>query len=329
MLKKVLLGMLLGILAIVVVAIGGIVYFTKDQIPPDHDSPDYRARVEFIWSGAIPYQPTAAEKAEIEAGRNFLERHIQRSMALPDNKPYLVAYALTQPLSPAVIIAPGGGYAARSEMKEGIAVAQWLNSIGVSAFVLNYRLDRHPAPLSDAQRAIQYVRANAERFHIDPERVGIMGFSAGGHLASTAGTHFLPGDPQAVDLVARFSSRPDFMILSYPVITFLGELAHTGSRDKLIGPNPAPGLIENLSNEKQVTAETPPTFIWTAKTDGIVDYRNSQMFADALAKQGIPFELHLFPDGSHGSGLAQNEEDAKAWPELCRQWMQKMGFIKP
>lgn len=324
MLKKI----LLGVLVIVLAGVGGPVYIAKNM-SVDHDAAEYRARLEYIWADVIPYQPTPAEKTEVEASKGVLIRLAQWLLHTPADKPALVAYPLLkESASPAVIIAPGGAYMGRAEKHEGEAIAQWLNSIGVSAFVLNYRLDRHPAPLSDAQRAIQYVRANAARFHIDPTRVGIMGFSAGGHLAATAGTHFLPGDSQAVDPVAQFSSRPDFMVLGYPVISF-GEFAHTISRDMLVGPHPAPDLIENLSNEKQVTAETPPTFIWTAKTDAMVDYRNSQVFADALTQHGVPVEFHLFPEGSHGSGLAQKEKYANAWPDLCRQWLVKMGFIKP
>ncbi len=320
-------GLLLVIALIAGVAAACYAYFIY-RFVVNHNTADYRGRIEFIWSGTIPHQPTPAEKARVQAEKILLLRLLPRlfNTALPDNKPYILVYPAAPNFGPAVIIAPGGAYVGRAEKHEGIAMAQWLNSIGVTAFVLNYRLDQHPAPLSDAQRAIQYVRANATRFHIDPARIGLMGFSAGGHLAATAGTHLLPGNPQADDPVARFSSRPDFMILGYPVINF-GELAHTPSRDMLIGPHPTPELIENLSNEMQVTAATPPTFIWAPKTDSMVDYRNSQVFADALAKHGVPFALHLFPAGAHGSGLAQDEEYAKAWPELCRKWMEDMGVL--
>lgn len=313
------------LLTLIVLVVGYATYMLNGMLP-DHDSPDYQRRIEYIWSGDIPYQPTEADKADIKRNTNFIVKFIQQFFELPDNKPYLVVYTSSTPNSPAVVVAPGGSYILRAEAHEGIDVAKWLNSIGVTAFVLNYRLDRHPAPLSDAQRAIQYVRANALRFNIDPQRLGIMGFSAGGHLASTAATHFLNGDSGAVDPISRLSSRPDFMMLGYPVISF-GEIGHLGSRDMLIGPHPTAELINNLSNEKQVTVETPPTFIWTAKTDGLVDYRNAVVFADALKEKGVPAELHVFPEGSHGTGLAAEEKYAKAWPELAEKWLRKMGVV--
>ena len=312
---------------VLVASVAGLAIFINAQMP-DQDSEDYRRRVEFLWSGAMPHVPSAAESVRVESSKHPLVRLAQRYFALPDNKPYLVAYPLEQSLAPAVIIAPGGAYVGRAEGHEGVEVARWLNSIGVAAFVLNYRLDRHPAPLSDAQRAIQFVRANAARFRIDPARVGILGFSAGGHLAATAGTHVLPGDPQADDPVARFSSRPDFMVLGYPVISF-GRWGHAMSREMLLGPNPAPELIDELSIERQVSADTPPTFIWAPKTDGAVDYRNAEVFAEALAAHGVPVEFHLFPEGAHGSGLAQDEEHATVWPRRCQQWMEDMGFYLP
>jgi acetyl esterase/lipase len=294
----------------------------------DRDSSDYRRRIEFIWSSDIPNQPTVDQRLQIEADKKLVIRCVQHifNSRLPRNGPYLLAYPVAAHVSPAVIIAPGGGYIIRAERHEGIIVAQWLNSIGVSAFVLNYRLDRHPAPLSDAQRAVQYVRAHASRLRIDPARVGIMGFSAGGHLAAMAGTMSVPGDPQAVDAVSRVSSRPDFMVLAYPVISF-GELAHAPSKEMLAGPRPAVELLEKLSVERQVTAATPATFIWAARTDGMVDYRNAQVFADALARCSVPFELHLFSKGRHGTGLSLREESTKAWPMLCKKWLEKRGII--
>jgi acetyl esterase/lipase len=296
------------------------------SLSADHDAADYRSRMEFIWPGTPPFQPSAEQKIKISADKNWIIRFLQLFTDTPGDKPYLVAFPLLDGVHPAMIIMPGGAYLLRSEQNEGIDIAHWLNSIGISAFVLNYRLERDPAPLSDAQRAIQYVRANAERFKVDPKRLGVMGFSAGGHLAATASNNILAATPDSPDPILHVSSRPTVMVLGYPVISF-GQLGHVTSRDMLIGTNPPVALIKHLSAEKNVTADTPPTFIWAAKTDKQVDYRNSQMLADALARHSIPYELHLFPEGQHGSGLAKNEQYAAEWPSLCKSWMQKIGFL--
>ncbi len=206
-----------------------------------------------------------------------------------------------------IVICPGGGYGALAMDHEGHQVAKWLNTIGVAGFVLKYRLGRryqHPAPLQDAQRAMRYVRAHAKEWKIDPHRLGIMGFSAGGHLASTVATHFDAGDPKSDDPIERESCRPDFAILCYPVISMTEPFGHSGSKRNLLGPNPDPKLAENLSNEKQVTADTPPTFIFHTGADTGVPVENSLAFYQALRKAKVPAEMHIYQEGPHGVGLA-------------------------
>jgi acetyl esterase/lipase len=238
---------------------------------------------------------------------------------------------------PAVIIAPGGAYAHLAMTYEGRDVATWMNSMGVTAFVLKYRLApyRYPIELEDAQRAIRLVRTRATEFGIDPARLGLMGFSAGGHLASTAGTHFDAGNPAAADPIDRASSRPDFLILAYPVISFqegvLGTAdvlkANGSSGRNLLGDNPDPQLLVNLSNELQVTAQTPPTFLYHCTTDKTVPVESSVAFYLALKKAGVPAELHIFENGAHGGGLALGDPGRGAWSLMLAGWMRDRGII--
>jgi len=230
---------------------------------------------------------------------------------------------------PVMIICPGGGYGMRAE-DEGEPVAQWLNRIGVSAIVLNYRVApyRHPTPLSDAHRAIRLVRHHADEWNIDASRVGILGFSAGGHLASTTGTHYDLGNPHSTDPVERESSRPDLMVLSYPVIT-MGKHTHEGSKSCLLGERQHdPNLIEELSGEEQITADTPPVFLWHTVDDEDVPVDNAMMFAAGLRSKGVPFELHLFESGEHGLGLAEQHAEASSWTMLCEAWLRRRRFIQ-
>jgi acetyl esterase/lipase len=230
----------------------------------------------------------------------------------------------------AVVVCPGGGYRMLAMDYEGVHIARWLNSIGVAAFVLKYRLGpryHHPAPLHDAQRALRYVRANAEKFHVDGDRVGIWGFSAGGHLASTAATHFDGGDPAAAEMMDRMSSRPDFAILAYAVISFTTEYTHQGSRTFLLGENPDPRLVELLSNEKQVTADTPPTFLFHTNEDSGVPPENSALFYLALRKAGVPAELHIYERGRHGVGLAPTDLTLSSWPRRLADWLYSRGLL--
>ena len=232
----------------------------------------------------------------------------------------------------AMVICPGGGYGHLADVKEGSDVAAWLNSFGVTGCVLKYRLSpryRHPAPIHDAQRAIRLVRSHATEWKLDPQRIGILGFSAGGHLASTAGTHFDLGNPEATDAIDKVSCRPDLMVLCYPVISFSSPFTHVGSRNNLLGPHADPKLFEALSNEKHVTRETPPTFLFHTSADTGVPPENSLIFYLALHAKGVPAELHIYEQGRHGVGLAPNDPVLSTWPCRCSQWLEVRGFLKP
>ncbi|MEH7545883.1 MULTISPECIES: alpha/beta hydrolase [Bacillaceae] len=227
---------------------------------------------------------------------------------------------------PVMIVAAGGAYARRAE-HEAYPVAEWLNSIGISAVVLNYRVApyKHPSPLNDAKRAIRMVRSHAADWNLDPNRVGILGFSAGGHLASSAGTHYDFGNSVAEDPIEQYSSRPDLMVLCYPVIS-MGEYTHEGSRLNLLGEKPEAELVELLSNENQITEETPPAFLWHTADDASVPVQNSLKFAAGLSRHKVPFDLHIFESGRHGLGLAEEHHEAREWPRLCELWLRKQGF---
>jgi acetyl esterase/lipase len=231
----------------------------------------------------------------------------------------------------AVVVCPGGGYGGLAIGYEGNDIAKWLADHGVAGFVLKYRHRGtgygHPAPLDDAQHAIRTARYNAKRFGIDPAKIGILGFSAGGHLASTAGTHFDAGDPKAKDPVDTVSCRPDFLILCYPVVSFTTPYTHEGSKKNLLGENPDAKLVEQFSNELQVTAETPPTFLWHTNADSGVPPENSVLFYLALRKAKVPAELHVYELGRHGLGLAAGSIGAESWPDQCLAWMKGRGLL--
>lgn len=238
--------------------------------------------------------------------------------------------AARQPNGTAVVIAPGGGYAALAMDHEGRYVAAWFNAMGVSAFVLKYRLGpryHHPVELGDAQRAIRLVRARAAQFGIAPDRVGMMGFSAGGHLAATVATHFDPGKPDAPDAVDRAGSRPDFLILAYPVISFDPAIAHAGSVRNLLGEHPDPTLIQELSDERHVTSDTPPTFLYHTTADMTVPVENSVRFYLALRAAHVPAEMHIFENGPHGVGLALADPALSLWPTLLTNWLRGRGLL--
>jgi acetyl esterase/lipase len=232
----------------------------------------------------------------------------------------------------AMVICPGGGYGMLAQ-HEGNDYALWLNQHGVTAFVLKYRLGsngyRHPVMLNDAARAVRFVRARAEEWKIDPKRVGLMGSSAGGHLASTLLTHFDAGKPDADDPIERRSSRPDIGILCYPVIT-LGEFTHQGSKDNLLGKEPSPELVKLLSNELQVTRETPPCFLFHTYEDTAVPVENTLLFAAALRKAGVPFDLHVYEKGRHGIGLGDKPpfDHPHPWANDCLFWLKEQKFAK-
>jgi acetyl esterase/lipase len=231
----------------------------------------------------------------------------------------------------AVIVCPGGGYGALAMNHEGRQIANYLNSFGVTAFVLKYRLGpkyHHPVELGDAQRAIRLVRSRAKDFNIEPDRVGLWGFSAGGHLASSAGTHFDSGSPNAPDPIDRLGSRPDFLVLAYPVISFTTPYTHKGSLKNLLGDNPDPELVKSLSSELQVTAQTPPTFLFTTSGDTGVPAENSILFYMALHKAGVPTEMHIFEKGPHGVGLGGMDPALEEWPRLLQNWFRTRGLLK-
>jgi len=244
--------------------------------------------------------------------------------------PTLTLYRPEKPCGTAIVVCPGGAYGALAE-HEGRDYALWLNRYGVTAFVLKYRLGtsgyRHPVMLSDGARAIRLVRSRAKEWGV--ERVGIMGSSAGGHLASTVLTHFDKGRVEASDTVEQFSSRPDFGVLCYAVIT-MGKFTHTGSRENLLGPNADPKLIDTLSNERMVTSETPPCFIWHTVEDQAVPVENSLQFADALRKANVPFELHLYEKGGHGIGLAGPPmgDHLHPWTADLIHWLRDRGWVE-
>jgi acetyl esterase/lipase len=247
-----------------------------------------------------------------------------------EDKPSITPYPAKSPNGTAVVVCPGGGYQHLAMDHEGVQIAKWLNSLGISAFVLQYRLGpkyHHPAMINDAQRAIRTVRSRAASLHIDPNRIGIWGFSAGGHLASTAATHFDAGNPSASDPIDRAGSRPDFAILAYPVIS-LGEYAHVGSRNNLLGTHPDPKLVEDLSNDLRVTPQTPPTFLFHTTADATVPVENSVRFYLALRKAGVPAEMHIFQNGPHGVGLAPTDATLSVWGELLANWLRERGLLR-
>ncbi len=231
----------------------------------------------------------------------------------------------------AIVICPGGGYGHLAMDHEGHQIARWANSLGVAGIILKYRIApryHHPAPMQDVQRAIRTVRVRARDWHIDPNRIGVIGFSAGGHLASTAGTHFDVGKPDARDPIERQSCRPDFMILLYPVITMENEYTHKGSRKNLLGENPSGELVALMSNEKQVTAQTPPTFLVHTSNDRVVPVQNSILFYTALHNFGIPAEMHIYENGPHGFGLGRKDPILSTWPQLCADWLRQHGLLR-
>ena len=236
----------------------------------------------------------------------------------------------------AVIIAPGGAYRGLSMENEGRQEAYWLNALGVSAFVLKYRLApyHHPIELGDAQRAIRIVRSRAQEFGIQPDRIGMMGFSAGGHLTATAGTLFDAGQSGSADPIEQASSRPDFLILAYPVISFQASVAgsnilgaYAASGRNLLGDNPDPKLLDHLSAELQVTANTPPTFLFHTTNDGLVAVENSVQFYLALRKAKVPAEMHIFENGAHGAGMGMTDPALSVWPTLLMNWMRGRGLL--
>ena len=264
-----------------------------------------------LWSGRAP-GALGSDESDIPA----LTVYLPRTMAAA---------------TPAMIVAPGGGYVRLASNHEGRQIAAYLNSLGMAAFVLRYRLGpryHHPIELGDAQRAIRMLRSHAAEWRLDSARIGIMGFSAGGHLAMSASTLFDAGDPRAADPIDRAGSRPDFSILAYPVISMTAPWTHQGSRQNLLGDAPNADLAKRLSGESAVTKNTPPTFIFHTNEDTAVPVENSVHYFLALRQAGVPAEMHVFEKGPHGVGLANDDVALSSWSVLLAHWLRGRGFIK-
>lgn len=273
-----------------------------------------------LWPEGVPgLLPTAGPEVEADA----------RVSAV--HTPTLTAYRAPERgnTGTAVVVCPGGGYRRLASDKEGTAVAAWLNSLGVSAFVLKYRLYEygHPAPLRDVLRAVRLLRSDPARWAIAPDRIGVMGFSAGGHVAASAGTLFDSPEGRTGAALDGVSARPDFLVLVYPVITMNAPFAHAGSRDSLLGPGAPQAALDRLSLERQVTARTPPTFLVHGGTDQSVPPENSVQFFTALRRAGVPAELHVFERGGHGVGLEPNHGPISDWPKRCAEWLAVRGLL--
>jgi acetyl esterase/lipase len=264
-----------------------------------------------LWTGPAP-GALGAEESDIPALTVFLPRTMAAA-------------------TPAMVVCPGGSYVRLAANHEGRQVASFLNSLGIAAFVLRYRLGpryHHPIELGDAQRAIRLLRARAAEWQLDAARVGIMGFSAGGHLAMSASTLFDAGNPRAADVVDRAGSRPDFAVLGYPVITLTASWTHQGSKRNLLGDEPDAGLATRLSGEHAVTKGTPPTFIFHTNEDRTVPAENSLHYVLALRQAGVPAEMHLFEKGGHGVGLANDAPSLSPWSTLLANWLRGRGVVK-
>jgi len=286
------------------------------------DAQDFRLP---LYNGNIPNSKFTGSKEKIEKSDITVISNVQE----PDIAVYLPTkkFATGQ----AVVICPGGGYWILAYDLEGTDIARYLNSIGVAAIVLKYRLptygntiDPHKVPLMDAQRAMRLVRSNAVKWNIDPNKIGVMGFSAGGHLASTLGTHFDYGNKADKDSIEKLSCRPDFMILMYPVISFTETCTHTGSRDALLGKNPTKEMLNFYSNELQVKENTPPTFLVHANDDSGVPVENSLLMYKALRDKKIPTEMHILSEGEHGFGLALNNDHVALWTKNLTLWLKSL-----
>ena len=292
-------------------AVALIVWVTSGAAAQQVPLPIQDGQLLQLWSGTAP-GALGAEASDIPAVTVFLPRTMTAN-------------------TPAVIVCPGGGYVNLATNHEGRQVASYLNSLGIAAFVLRSRLGpryHHPIELGDAQRAIRTLRAHAAEWRLDPARIGIMGFSAGGHLAMTASTHFDAGNAGAADIVDRVSSRPDFTVLGYPVISMTEAWTHQGSKTNLLGASPDAELARSLSGELSVTKQTPPTFLFHTNADTAVPAENSVYYYLALRKAGVPAEMHVFEKGPHGVGLANDDAALSEWSKLLANWLRVHGIVK-
>ena len=287
----------------------------------------------------VPLWPGVAPGSEEFSGEQVYEKREHKGSEIGwltgVSRPTLTVYlpATPQGLGAGLVICPGGGYSGQAIDHEGHVFAKWLCERGIVAGVLKYRcgggLHQHPVPLNDAQRALRLMRSRASDWSIDPDKIGIAGFSAGGHLASTAGTHFVDGDADAEDPIARYSSRANFLVLGYPVISLQAEgITHRGSKKNLLGENPDEALVRHLSSELQVTADTGPTFLFHANNDAGVVPENSLLFYQALRKHKVPAEVHIYETGGHGFGMLRGDQPVDRWPDLLEGWLQGRGLLK-
>jgi acetyl esterase/lipase len=287
----------------------------------------------FIAAGAqaqttvIPLWPEGVPDAK----PNPVPERIENDMISHVSEPTLTYYpaASDRPAHTAVIICPGGGYQFLAFAHEGRRYAEWLSSLGIAAFVLKYRMADagHPAPLRDVLRAIRTVRAHASDYGVAPDRVGVMGSSAGGHLAASAATMYDDPAGRTGAPLDTVSARPDFLLLMYPVITLMPPYAHEGSRYALLGAHPAPELVKQMSVETRVTARTPPTFLVHSDDDNVVPVDNSIMFFQALARAHVPAEMHIYERGGHGMGMTPGHGDASLWPRRAEEWLRDRKLI--
>ena len=302
--------------------IGGGVMAQQPQRPQMPKAPEPAKTIELFTK--IPGAKGEPKKCDEQSANIFFMRCV--------STPQLAYFPAKEPSGASVIVIPGGGYAGLTYLFEGLQTAEWLASVGINAFVLKYRLpeeqfmqDRSVGPLIDAQQAVRYVRANAKEYGIDPDKIGVIGFSAGGHLASVISTHY---NDNVYKSEYNVSARPDFSILIYPVITMEAETTHMGSREALIGKDANQALTDKFSSQKQVTKDTPPAFLAHALDDKLVPYANSVMYTDALRKNGVEAELHLYAKGDHGLQVKAPTDTQAFWHDACEKWMRMHGWIK-
>ena len=305
-----------------VVAWGTATLHARAQQPPAA-VPD---RQNIQQPAAITLWPERVPGAIKDGGPETLDQGLVRNVHEPSLTPYLPPPGRSN--GTAVVVCPGGGYTVLAIDKEGVAVANWLNTLGISAFVLKYRLKEygHPAPLRDVLRAVRLLRSDAPRWGIRPDRIGVMGFSAGGHLAASAATLFDAPEGRTGAELDRVSARPDFAILVYPVIVLSGPYAHAGSRRALLGEAPAAELVDALSLDRRVTKDTPPAFLVHGGTDTAVPPENSALFYLALRRAGVAAELHNYERGAHGFGLQPDHGPISSWPQRCAEWLAANGL---
>lgn len=298
---------------------------------PSAQSPQSKASsdpgVQSVKPVSIPLWPEGVPGAIPNATAEVVEDGRLSNVHVPTLTAYLAPPGLAN--GTAAIVCPGGAYARLAVEKEGTAVAQWLNSLGVSVFVLRYRLKEygHPAPLRDVLRAVRLVRSDAAKWKIDPSRIGVVGFSAGGHLASSAGTLFDAPEGRTGAAIDAVSAAPDFLVLVYPVISLKPPFYHGGSRDNLLGKAPSPELVDHLCTDLQVSPRTPPAFLVHGGTDATVPAENSVMFYSALRRAKVPAELHVYQEGPHGIGLNPGYGAMSDWPARCAEWMKARGLL--